>query len=224
MKPYQDITDPKLAKALAHPLRTRILAALEDRTASPSELATELGASLGVISYHVRRLQALGFVKLVKRVPRRGAVEHYYTGTKRPRITDAAWGATPGIVKQATIKAALDQIGAYVGDAAAAGGFDAEQAHLTRSPLVVDEQGFTALARELEALTERIQKIEVDSKRRLTDNDHVDEQQASVVLMLFNSPTAAAAVAGPPRAIPRRRSRALAGASVVDVEHRRDVR
>jgi DNA-binding transcriptional ArsR family regulator len=210
LKPYQDITDPKLAKALAHPLRTRILAALEDRTASPSDLATELGGSLGVISYHVRRLQALGFVKLVKRVPRRGAVEHYYTATKRPRITDAAWGATPGIVKQATVKAALDQIGAYVGDAAATGGFDAEQAHLTRSPLIVDEQGFTALARELEALTTRIQKIEIDSKRRPTDNDHVGEQHASVVLMLFNSPSVPAAVAGPKRATPRRRSRELA--------------
>ncbi len=32
MKPYQDITDPTVAKALTHPLRTRVLAALEDRT------------------------------------------------------------------------------------------------------------------------------------------------------------------------------------------------
>jgi DNA-binding transcriptional ArsR family regulator len=187
LKPYQDITDPKLAKALAHPLRTRILAALEGRTASPSELATEVGASLGVISYHVRRLQTLGFVKLVKRVPRRGAVEHYYTATARPRITDAAWGATPKIVKQATIKAALDQIGSYVNAAAATGGFETEQAHLTRSPLAVDAKGFAALARELTALTERIQRIEADSKRRLAREDHAGERQATVVLMLFDS-------------------------------------
>ena len=65
LKPYRDITDPRVAKALAHPLRTRILAALEGRTASPSELAAELDAPLGVLSYHVRRLTALGFVKLV---------------------------------------------------------------------------------------------------------------------------------------------------------------
>ncbi|MGO9899757.1 MAG: ArsR/SmtB family transcription factor [Solirubrobacteraceae bacterium] len=192
MKPYHDITDPKLAKALAHPLRTRILAALEGRTASPSDLATEVGASLGVISYHVRRLQALGFIKLVKRVPRRGAVEHYYTAIARPRITDTAWAATPLIVKQATITAALDQIGAYVSAAAAVGGFDTQQAHLTRCPLTVDEMGFTVLARELEALTARIQKIEADSAKRLTNNDHDGEQQATVVLMLFNSPAAGA--------------------------------
>jgi DNA-binding transcriptional ArsR family regulator len=199
MKPYQDITDPKLAKALAHPLRTRILAALEGRTASPSDLAIEVGASLGVISYHVRRLQALGFVKLVKRVPRRGAVEHYYTAIARPRITDTAWGATPLIVKQATINAALDQIGAYVNAAATVGGFDTQQAHLTRSPLTVDQMGFTVLARELEALTARIQKIEADSAKRLTSNGHDGERQATVVLMLFNSPAA-----GVPANVPNR--------------------
>ncbi len=110
MKPYQDITDPALAKALAHPLRTRILAALEDRIASPSELAAELDVSLGVMSYHVRRLEALGLVKLVKRTPRRGAVEHYYKATARPRITSAGWGATPGVVKEAMIAASVQQL------------------------------------------------------------------------------------------------------------------
>jgi DNA-binding transcriptional ArsR family regulator len=188
LKPYQDITDPQLAKALAHPLRTRLLASLEGRTASPSELADELGAPLGVVSYHVRRLTSLGFVKLVKRVPRRGAVEHYYTAATRPRVTDEAWGATPAIVKQATIKAALEQVGLYVNAAASAGGFDGSSAHLTRSPVTVDEKGFKALGRELDGLMTRIAKIEADSKQRLERANHAGEQQATVVLMLFNSP------------------------------------
>jgi DNA-binding transcriptional ArsR family regulator len=189
LKPYQDITDPRLAKALAHPLRTRLLAALEGRTASPSELADELDASLGVVSYHVRRLTALGFVKLVKRVPRRGAVEHYYTATTRPRVTDEAWGAMPAIVKQATIKSALDQIGGYVNAAATAGGFDLPEAHLTRSPVTVDEKGFKALARELEALTGRIQKIEAESEQRLAREGGEGARESTVVLMLFQSVT-----------------------------------
>ena len=61
MKPYSDINDPRLIKALAHPLRVRILSILETRDmASPNEMADELGVSLGVMSYHVRRLHALG--------------------------------------------------------------------------------------------------------------------------------------------------------------------
>jgi DNA-binding transcriptional ArsR family regulator len=167
LKPYRDITDPRVAKALAHPLRTRILGALEGRTASPSQLAAELDAPLGVLSYHVRRLTALGFVKLVRRVPRRGAVEHYYTATSRPRISNEAWGAVPAVVKQATVSAALDQIGAHVGAAAATGGFDDAHAHLTRSPVTVDAEGWRALSRELDAMTKRIREIEAASERRL---------------------------------------------------------
>jgi DNA-binding transcriptional ArsR family regulator len=205
MKQFQDITDPALAKALAHPLRTRILASLEGRTASPSELSEELDASLGVLSYHVRRLVALGLVKLVKRVPRRGAVEHYYTATARPRITSATWGKTPSIVKQATVRSAVDQIGHYVGAAVASGGFDAADAHLTRSPVTVDAKGWSTLATELDALQERVKKIEAESKARLARSDHQDEQEATVVLMLFHSAAEVPAEGGS-RSGARRRS------------------
>jgi len=207
MKLYQDITNPSLAKALAHPLRTRILAALEDRTASPSQLADELGAPLGVVSYHVRRLAALRFLKLVKRVPRRGAVEHYYTAVARPRITNSVWGATPTIVKQATVGAALQEIGTQVNAAASGGGFEQAESHISRSPVVVDQKGWKALARELDALLPRIEKIEAESHKRLTGAAEDREQHASVVLMLFNSPAAATAPSPPAkRAAPRRRT------------------
>lgn len=189
MSSWHDITDPDLAKALAHPLRTRILAALEGRTASPSELAGELDAALSVVSYHVRRLESLGFLKLVRSEPRRGAVEHYYRTTGRPRITSAAWGKLPTIVKDASIKAAVDQIGAYVAAGAAEGGFEAADAHITRSPVVVDDKGWHALARELDNLMGRIVKIEAASKERLARANHADEQAATVVLMLFQTPS-----------------------------------
>jgi DNA-binding transcriptional ArsR family regulator len=197
VKPWHDITDPDLAKALAHPLRTRILAVLEGRTASPSELAGELDASLGVVSYHVRRLEALGFLKLVRREPRRGAVEHYYTATSRPRITNAAWGKLPAIVKDASIKAAVDQIGAYVAAGAAEGGFNAADAHITRTPITVDSKGWHAIARELDNLQNRLVKIEEASRQRLARTDHADEQEATVVLMLFHSPADVPAESAP---------------------------
>ena len=187
MRRYQDIADPSLAKALAHPMRTRILSALENRTASPSELAEELDAPLGVVSYHVRRLYALRFLKLVKRVARRGAVEHYYTTVAGPRITDAAWGSTPTVVKQAMVNAVLSEIGESVSEAANAGGFDSAQTHVSRTSVIVDQQGFTALARELESLLVRAEKIQAESQKRLVRSDHQEEQPATVVLMLFNS-------------------------------------
>ncbi|MGH2868442.1 MAG: ArsR/SmtB family transcription factor [Solirubrobacteraceae bacterium] len=185
MKPFQDITDPSLAKALAHPLRTRVLSALEDRTASPSQLAVELDVPLGVLSYHVRRLTALGFLRLVKRVPRRGAVEHYYTAIVRPPVTDQAWGATPSVVKQAMLGASLDQVGTMVTDAAAAGGFDAPESRISRIRVSVDEQGWREMAQELAESEKRIEAIERKSRRRLETSEGDGSLIATVVGILF---------------------------------------
>jgi DNA-binding transcriptional ArsR family regulator len=207
LKRYQDITDPAIAKALAHPLRTRILAALENRTASPTDLAGELDAPLGVVSYHVRRLHALRFLKLVKRVPRRGAVEHYYTTVAGPRITDEAWLSTPTIVKQATISAALTELGSQASTALGQGGFDEPDSHLSRTPVTVDAQGWRELTRELAALIPRIEKIEAESQKRLVRNDHQDEKRATVGLMLFRSEQAVPASAESARSRGRTRTR-----------------
>ena len=55
-KTVTNISDPRYVKALSHPLRVRILALLQERTASPRELAEWLDATLGTVSYHVRTL------------------------------------------------------------------------------------------------------------------------------------------------------------------------
>ena len=65
-------------RAMAHPLRARILAALDGQELSPVELAKRLGASLGVVSYHVRVLADAGVVELSRTSARRGAIQHHY--------------------------------------------------------------------------------------------------------------------------------------------------
>ena len=205
MKRYQDITDPTLAKALAHPLRTRILAALETRSASPSQLSKDLSVSLGVVSYHVRCLHWLGFLRLVKKVPRRGAVEHYYTTTPGPRISSDAWDSTPGVVKQAMVSNTLNEIGAQATQAAKRGGFADREAHLSRSPLTLDQKGWRAVADELNGVVTRIEQIEAESVKRLDRDGSGGVRSATVALMLFcnltsDSPSASSATAsGKPR-------------------------
>ena len=46
---------------MSHPLRVRILAMRDERTASPVELAGWLGASLGTVAYHVRTLERMAW-------------------------------------------------------------------------------------------------------------------------------------------------------------------
>jgi DNA-binding transcriptional ArsR family regulator len=62
----------RAAKAVAHPLRAAILKALEDREASPVELAREMQESLPSVSYHVRALHKLGAIALVRERQVRG--------------------------------------------------------------------------------------------------------------------------------------------------------
>jgi DNA-binding transcriptional ArsR family regulator len=192
MKPMADVTDQKYVKAMAHPLRLRILAALEHRTASPSELADELEAPLGNVSYHVRQLHGLGLLKLVKETPRRGAVEHYYRLEARPHITDKAWDATPPIVKEAVIGGMLSKASEQVNQAVAAGGFERTEAHLSRLPFTFDDQGFADAARACGEVVDRFKEIEEESRGRLERKQHEGQVQALVVLLLFEAAEEAA--------------------------------
>ncbi len=189
MKPYSDINDPRLIKALAHPLRVRVLSVLETREmASPNELADELGVSLGVMSYHVRRLHALGFLELMKRTPRRGAIEHHYRAKARPHVTDEGWAETPAIVKRAMVGATLQQISSYVNAAASQGGFDRGDAHLTRNVLTLDAKGWAELAGEMSTWLETLGRIEAESTARVEESGDADAaKQGSVVMMLFEA-------------------------------------
>ena len=73
------------AKAVAHPLRLRILDTIEQcgGIASPKQIAEVLDEPLGNVSYHVKTLLEFGWLDLVKTEPRRGAVEHFYSQSER---------------------------------------------------------------------------------------------------------------------------------------------
>jgi DNA-binding transcriptional ArsR family regulator len=187
MRAISDIGDPRLVKALAHPLRVQILSALEDRIASPSDLAIELNAPLGNVSYHVRTLADLGLVKLVKRRTRRGAVEHYYQARGRAQVTNRAWAQVPGVVKRSMVAVALEQAVDQAGAAAAAGGFDHEDSNLSRQSVQLDAQGFRALSAAIGRLHEELASIQESSAARLQKAGDDDAIQAGLVTMLFET-------------------------------------
>lgn len=210
MKQITELDDPRLVKALAHPLRITILRVLQDRTASPSEIASEISAPLGNVSYHVRVLERVGLLELAHTRQRRGAIEHYYRAVGRVRITDKAWAQVPDIIKNAMISATLDQAAGYVSAAAATGGFDRRDANVSRRGMVLDKQGFAELASASKELMDRAYKIEGESARRIAASNHQDgEINTGLVLMLFEAPPANAEVP-PDEHAPRRRSRTRA--------------
>src|SRR3954466_2191495 len=94
-RPPGETSEARIAKALAHPLRARILRRLGERVASPGDLALELGAPLGVVSYHVRMLRDYDCVELVRTEPVRGALQHFYRATARPNLDEVQWRTLP---------------------------------------------------------------------------------------------------------------------------------
>ncbi len=182
-QPVSDISDPRWVRAISHPMRIRLLAMLDEEPASPVVLASKLGESLGTVSYHVRTLYDLGLLDLVSTRQQRGATEHIYKARPHPRFTNAAWDELGAIPKQRMITAALNQIHDYASRSAAAGGFDRADAHFTRTPLRLDEQGWSDLAQATRAWLAQAEQIE----RECAERDAGPALDAGLVILLFEA-------------------------------------
>jgi DNA-binding transcriptional ArsR family regulator len=111
------------AKALAHPLRMRILRLCLDRSLTNKQLAEWLGKDPGTVLHHVRTLVATGFlVPDEVRQGEKGALEKPYraTGMSWTLSLEESPGASPDRDAQAMLEAFLAEL-AEAGPGAAAG-------------------------------------------------------------------------------------------------------
>jgi DNA-binding transcriptional ArsR family regulator len=165
-RPPGETSEARIAKALAHPLRARILQRLGERVASPGDLATELGAPLGVVSYHVRMLRDYDCVELVRTEPRRGALQHFYRATAVAQLDEQQWRTLPSGLRR---ELAGETIGGLVQDLAAAadaGTLDDPEVVLSCTPLELDERGWRKLNRLLSRTLEQARQIASESAAR----------------------------------------------------------
>ena len=158
----------RLMKAMSHPLRAAILRVLNDRTASPAELARELDDHLHNVSYHTKRLEQLGCVELVKERHVRGAVEHFYRATTRSLVDTSDWEGLDPVIKEDLVGEVMQKIlDDFVASASARIVGSDKDLWLTRTPLVLDDEGL----REAQAIHERafeeVQEVEARSAERL---------------------------------------------------------
>ena len=78
-----ETTDPRQLKALAHPLRNRILFALGPDGATVSQLATTLSTNKGNVAHHLAVLEGAGLVRRGPRRQVRGGTEQYFLRAAR---------------------------------------------------------------------------------------------------------------------------------------------
>jgi predicted ArsR family transcriptional regulator len=184
----KDGVEQIVAKAFAHPLRVQILIILNERVASPNLLAQELGQSLNLVAYHVRVLEKYDCIELVDTKQRRGATEHFYRATRRQFLTDSEWSRLPDSLRPglsgAMLKAAFDD----VEEAVSSNTFDElDDRHLSRTPMVVDKQGWDDASALLGETLDRLLAIQTEASQRLAANEE-SGMLSKVVMLHFKSP------------------------------------
>jgi DNA-binding transcriptional ArsR family regulator len=179
--------DQKLVRAIGHPLRLRLLTIFNERVASPSDLAAELGEPIGNVSYHTRILARLGCVELVRTKQVRGAVEHYYRAVVRPVFSDDGWAELPPSIRKSLAGAVLTEIADDMTAAAAQGGFDRDEVHLSRTPLTLDTRGWQDLNELPQGIYDRALEIQAESASR-QHSDGAQSSEAAVMALLLSEP------------------------------------
>jgi DNA-binding transcriptional ArsR family regulator len=163
-------TGRTIGSVVAHPLRSRCLTRLAERTASPAELAIEFRKPLSDVSYHVATLLKAGAIELVGERPVRGSIQHFYRAIKLPYVDTAENQDLPLEQRLAFARQAIQLAAA---DATIA--LDAEtlnrrpDAHVVRMPMVIDEEGWSEMAELYAEMVERIFAVRAASDQRRSE-------------------------------------------------------
>ena len=196
-RPPGETSEARIAKALAHPLRAKILQRLGERVASPGDLAAELGAPLGVVSYHVRMLRDYDCVELVRTEPRRGALQHFYRATARPNLDDEQWRSLPSGLRKELAGETIQEILSDLGEAADAGQLEDPELVITREPLELDERGFKKLNKLLAKTAEQARAIAAESAARGSEGTPVFPTEVAILHFRRAQPGAKECPTGP---------------------------
>lgn len=188
-KAAKRLTAPELTTALAHPTRNLALAILNQRVASPAEIAKELDCSIRHVTYHLGVLEDLGCVELVKTEPVMGGrvVKHLYRATQRAWFDRDAWAKVDAGDRPAIDSLIVDAMSSDISEAMLAGTFsDPPDNHLSRTPMTVDDEGWNEVVDLLESTLEELMEIQGRVSNRSTPKSNL--KPIKVEILHFRSP------------------------------------
>lgn len=191
LKSSPDAVSRRMAKAVGHSTRLKILRVLNERVASPSQIAEETGVALGQICYHVEVLRDLDYIELVEVRKHRRGPQHFYVASHRAIVPESAWSELPENVKRDLATEAFRLIVKEAEEAIETGSFmDRPESHLSRTPVVVDEKGWKDIARLFAETLARTMEIEGEAANRLVDQS-VARISVTAALAAFESASTA---------------------------------
>ncbi len=185
-KASRDVVDHALMRGLSHPLRTRILAILNERVSSPNQLSKELHEGLSQVSYHVEKLTKLGLIEMVRTEPRRGAVEHFYRGVRQILVPRSAWKDLPSSILSGISAQILENFFDDAQGSIEAGIFDDPDSYAGWSPLILDREGFKRIDELANEFLEAIFDVQAEASGRLAESGK-EGFSATILLASFLS-------------------------------------
>jgi DNA-binding transcriptional ArsR family regulator len=179
-----------MARAMAHPVRVKALAILNQRVASPRDIAAEIDVPIPNVAYHVRALLQLGCIEEVETRAVRGALEHRYRALRRALVAPAEWKALPAAAKHGLVTAVAQTSFDEVASALADGAFERRaDSHLSNTGLLLDEQGWGELAEALDAFLDRAMELQAQCAVRLQDGERGGPEVRSSLTLMHYEPT-----------------------------------
>jgi hypothetical protein len=187
-----------ICTVLKHPLRVRILEALNEGPRSPSQFVEEglipkehynsYQQALSLASYHFRELEKEGCLEVIESIPRRGAVEHVYRGLARVFIDDKEFEEMPRPDRRRLSRISLQGMVARADRAIREDTFDGRaDRHLTWMPMQLDERGWGEVIAALAATFAELTQIRHDARDRIAASGE-EVIPATVAMLGFESP------------------------------------
>jgi DNA-binding transcriptional ArsR family regulator len=170
--------------ALSSKQRVEIFAIFCERVASPKEISEELNEGLSQVSYHVVVLRECGLIEGDHKVPRRGAVEHFYRAVTPTLIPPKAWHHLPPARRKGISASILQHFFDDVSASIKAGTFDKSPGELSWSPLILDAPGVKEFGQLARDFLESVMKLQANAnKRLLTENGRAAEATSATVFL-----------------------------------------
>jgi len=178
----------EIARVYAHPLRMQALRILNERVASPVEIARELDQPVNSIAYHVRILADAGCIEQVDQRQRRGAIEHFYRATMIPMFTDEQFVELPRGVRRRVFGQIISDLFDHITAAAEHEGFDHPETHVSWTAMHLDDKGWDEVTELLAGALEKLADIEARAAARVAKqgDDPAEIHRTEVGLLHFH--------------------------------------
>jgi predicted transcriptional regulator len=157
-----------LVLLISSEITVKVLIVLVERAASPKEIAVRLGLKVPTVSHHVKKLVTMGLIEMVEEREVRGAIQHVYRAVVRPIVSTEEWERLNVAQRQRFSLWIVQMIVTDVAKSFDASAFDARtNNHLSRTPLVVDEEGFDEVAEIQDRALNEIIEVEATAVERM---------------------------------------------------------